>query len=53
MFLVATPLAFVVVFNRKRYKLPWYLVALALVTLLSGTIVAIGLVGVIASSTGL
>lgn len=46
MFLTATPLAFLLVFNRKNLRLPNYMVILAMITLLASVFVLIGFVGV-------
>lgn len=47
MFLTATPLAFILVFNRKNLNLPRYVLALAFITLLAAIFVFIGFAGII------
>jgi len=49
MFLTATPLAFFLVINRKEYRLPKYMLVLAMATLLSATFVLIGLISIFSS----
>jgi hypothetical protein len=50
MFLAATPLAALLIFNREKLSLPRHLQILAMLTLLASVFVGIGLVGVIFGS---
>lgn len=46
MFLAATPMAFLIVFNRDQYKLPRFMFYLSLLVLLASTLVLIGGFGI-------
>jgi len=47
MFLTATPLAALLILNRRQLKLPKYIFFLSLLTLLAAVFVGIGFIGVI------
>jgi|GEM_PF-5150582 len=47
MFLTATPLAFFLILNRREYKIPKFMLFLALATIMSSVFVFVGLISVI------
>ncbi len=51
LFVAAAPLAGLLIFNRKKYNLPKYMLVMAMIALLASTVIAIGLIGILSGGS--